>query len=113
MYEKLRKTYLAEEEKLKNQQSRLVKLYMNNSITDEQYEQEKINLEIQEKQTKENSAKIEHEIKDVVRVIEIAVGLANNCYRAYKKTPLELKVLLARAFFKEIIIKDKQKYLQH
>ena len=108
VYEKMRKTYLAEETKLKSQQSRLVKLYMNNSITDEQYEQEKINLEIQEKQTKENSAKIEHEVKDVVRVIEIAIGLANNCYRTYKKAPHELKALLAHAFFKEIIIKDRQ-----
>lgn len=81
---------------------------MNAGITDEQYEQEKINLEVQEKRTKESSGKMEHELKNVVRVIELAVGLANNCYRAYQKSSYELKILLAHAFFQKLIINDKQ-----
>lgn len=41
-------------------------------------------------------------------IIEIAVGLANNCYRAYMKAPYELKTLMARAFFQSVIIENKK-----
>ncbi|OHA44231.1 MAG: hypothetical protein A3G04_01700, partial [Candidatus Taylorbacteria bacterium RIFCSPLOWO2_12_FULL_44_9] len=108
IYQKMRKVYLDEETKLKEQQRRLIKLYMNSGLTDEQYEQEKKALETEETRIKENGAKVELELKDVVRTIEIAIGLANNCYRAYQKSPYELKILLAHAFFQKLVIKDKQ-----
>lgn len=57
---------------------------------------------------KENGAKVELELKDVVRTIEIAVGLVNNCYRTYQKSSYELKILLAHAFFQKLVIQDKQ-----
>ena len=40
-------------------------------------------------------------------MLEVALGLISNCYRAYKKAPNdELRALLAKAFFKKIEVRD-------
>lgn len=107
-YNKLAVMYASDQTKIKEQTDRLIKLYMNNGINDERYEEEKKKLDLEEIRLKENSAKVEGDLKNTIRVIETAISLANNCYRTYTKAPYELKVLMAHAFFKEIVIQDKQ-----
>lgn len=107
-YNKLAVMYASDQTKIKEQTDRLIKLYMNNGINDERYEEEKKKLDLEEIRLKENSTKVEGELKNTIRVIETAISLANNCYRTYQKAPYELKVLMGHAFFKEIVILDKQ-----
>lgn len=43
-----------------------------------------------------------------MRTIEIALSLAANCHYAYQKAEPELKALLVRTFFKELVVRDRQ-----
>lgn len=53
-------------------------------------------------------ARIDEDITKATKVIELAISLANNCYRAFKLANKEEKIILAQAMFEKIMIKDKQ-----
>ena len=47
-------------------------------------------------------------MSQALKVLEIALVLSNNCFRAYKKANPELKGLLAKAFFEKVAISNGQ-----
>ena len=72
------------------------------------YGEIKIDLETEEKRLNKELERVESQIASVVRTVEIALALAVNCHYAYKKAEPEMRAMLARTFFKKIIIQDKQ-----
>jgi len=106
IYERMRDNYLSEIKRVGEHKNRLLRLYMSGGVADEQYDIEKKRLEAEEIKAKDNFGEVESELRRVIRVIEIAVGLANNISRVYQKSPYELKIILAHAFFEKIVIRD-------
>ena len=112
IYEKARADILNKIEDTKRRKKNLVMQLIDKNKTNEGdfdiYEEIKVDLGIEEKRLNEQLVKIESQIAGVVRTIEIALALAVDCHYAYKKAEPEMRALLARTFFKKIIIQDKQ-----
>ena len=111
IYEKARKSILAKIEdtkrKKKNLVLKLIDTDKNTQADNELYISVKAELDQNEVSLNADLAKVENKIVTIVRTIEIAVALANNCIDAFLKTDtVELKALLARTFFKKIFIRD-------
>jgi len=88
-------------------QKRLLEKYAEGKVNDEMYETTQIGYTEAEDKLKEDIAGLDVRINKTKEILEIALGLVNNCYRAYKKAPNdELRALLAKAFFKKIEVSN-------
>ena len=108
IYEKSRKSLLCQIENIKNRQKVLLEKLLDGTIDDELYETTTEEMQEKEKELKNQLLKVEYNLSGVMRTLEIALFLANNCYKGFLKASPDLRKLLAQAFFKEIIIKDKK-----
>lgn len=110
----LEKIYTSLNTKLENNrlsQKRLIRKYAEGKVNDEIYEETQKTLESEEVLLKGEIAKAEVKLKTSKRVVEMGLLLANNCYRAYQKAPSdEFRALLAQAFFRKVVLKDKNIY---
>ncbi len=105
--EKIRKSLLLKIENAKSSQKRLLEKYIENKVNDYLYEETRKDLEKQEVLHKQELEKVETNISEIKRIIEMALLLINNCYKAYQKAPNnELKALLAQSLFKRLVIRD-------
>lgn len=87
----------------KSAQKRLLEKYAEGKVTDELYEIKQAEYLSEEEKLQESISGLDKRINQTREVLEVALGLINNCYRAYKKAPNdELRALLAKAFFKNI-----------
>ena len=56
---------------------------------------------------KDEVQRLDNRLNQVQEVLEIAIGLTNNCFNAYKKAPNdEIRALLSKTFFKTIEVRD-------
>ena len=108
IYEKSRKSLLSQIENIKNRQKILLEKLLDGTIDEELYETTTKEMQTKEKELKNQLSKVECNLSEVMRTLEIALFLANNCYKGFLKASPDLRKLLAQAFFKEIIIKDKK-----
>lgn len=111
VYEKARADILGKIESIKQRKKNLVLQLIDNKASEndlELFQSVKVDLETEEKRLNEELAKSESKIANVLKTIEIALALAANCNYAYKKASPELKALLAKTFFKKLVIRDKQ-----
>ena len=112
LYEQARKDILNKIEDVKRQKKNLILQLIDkdrNSVSDlELYHNIKIELDVEEQRLNEQLAKSESQIVAAIRTVEIALALAENCFYAYEKVEPELKALMVRTFFKELLIQDKQ-----
>lgn len=81
--------------------------YAEGKVDDEMYEGAIAKYKETEVQLKDEVQKLDNRLNQVKEVLETAIGLTNNCYKAYKKAPNdELRALLAKTYFKTIEIRD-------
>lgn len=108
MYEEIRKSLITRIENNRQKKRALLHKNLDGKIDDDTYDQENALFLVEEKSLNDQLEKVEMSIAKMVRTIEMSLALANNCYRAYKKAPYELRALIAHAFFQNLVIKDKQ-----
>lgn len=105
--EELREALANRREALNKAKQRLLEAYLAGLVEIDLYETKKLAIESEEQQVEKDLGEIEGTLKDAQQAIELALSLAGGCYRAYKKAPNdELRALLAKAFFKSIVLKD-------
>jgi len=105
--EKIRTSLLTRIENNRLRQRRLLEKYVDNKVPEELYEEMMETSKKNEITLKQELDKVEINLKETQRIIEIALSLITSCHKAYKKAPNdELRALLARAFFKKVEIKE-------
>ena len=88
-------------------QKRLLEKYAEGKVDDEMYGTAVAKYKETEIQLKDEIQSLDNRLNQAKEVLEIAIGLTNNCFKAYKKAPNnELRALLAKTFFKKIEIRD-------
>lgn len=111
IYEKSRKMILKRLETIKKQKKDLVLNFINRAKTErdeELYGNIKNEFEVEETKLNNELNEVEGNLSQALKVLEIALVLSNNCFRAYKKANPELKGLLAKAFFEKVAISNGQ-----
>lgn len=108
IYEKSRKSLLSQIENMRNRQKILLEKLLDGTINDELYETTTKEMQEKEKELKNQLSKVEYNLSGIMRTLEIALFLANNCYKGFLKASPDLRKLLVQAFFKEILVKDKK-----
>lgn len=109
IYEKSRKSVLNRLDAIKKQKKNLVLNFINKARTEqdeELYESVKNELEIEEAKLTNQLNEVEGNLSQALKVLEIALVLSNNCYRAYKKANPDLQGLLAKAFFEKVAVSN-------
>ena len=111
IYEKSRKAILNRLETIKKQKKELVLNFISKAKTERDelfYENIKNEFEVEETKLSNQLNEVEGNMSQALKVLEIALVLSNNCFRAYKKANPELKGLLAKAFFEKVAISNGQ-----
>ena len=109
LYEKSRKSILVKLETVKRQKKELILEFLDKAKDkrdEEFYDSVKTELETKEAQLNHQLGNVESNLTKTVKVLEIALVLANNCYRAYTKATPDLRGLLSKAFFERVAIKN-------
>ena len=105
-----KKLYNSLSEKLTNNresQKRLLEKYAEGKIDEDMYEVAINKYKETEIQLKDEVQRLDNRLNQVQEVLEIAIGLTNNCFKAYKKAPNdEIRALLAKTFFKKIEVRE-------
>lgn len=113
VYEKARSTLLAKIDNIQRKKKNLTIQLADNDAPSEMdlkhYREVKAEFEEEETALQKDLVKTQSRISQVVRTVEVAVGLAVNCAEAFKMaSEPTLQALLARTLIKEIHIRDKQ-----
>ena|GEM_PF-1214790 len=111
MYERARTDILDKIGTIKQKKKNLVLQLIDKNASPndlELFKSVKVDLDTEEKRLQDDLSKSENKISGVLKTIETSLALAANCHYAYTKAPDELKALLVKAFFKKLVIKDKQ-----
>lgn len=104
---KLFETLSKKLENNRESQKRLLEKYAEDKVDDDMYEGAVAKYKETEIQLKDEIQRLDNRLNQVREVLEIAIGLTNNCYKAYKKAPNdELRALLAKTFFKKIEVRN-------
>ena len=109
VYDRMKKSLVSQIEKIQKQKEDMFMHFIDKGrslIDEETYERLKIKLEADEINLKSQLGSTESKLSQIVKTLEIAIYLANNCYRAYQKASPDLQGLLARAFFEKLVIRD-------
>lgn len=109
-YEQMRRGLLTRIDNIKASKKNAFLKYVSKDehIDTATYEEVVKDLETEEAQLNDKMAKLEGDMGLIMRALEIGVALTENVHMAYSKAPTELKSVLAQAFFKKILIKDKK-----
>lgn len=98
-------------ENVRQREKKLLEKYIDDKVDEVLYEETKQELEKQRTTLTDQLKKVEKGTQNTQKLIELALSLANSCYRAYQKAPsIELKVLLAQTFFEEVVVRDGHLY---
>ena len=111
IYEQSKKSLSTQLEKIKYKKKELVLRFLDEARTESDenlYENIKRDLDSEELKLSVQLEDIENNLAQAVKVLEIALVLANNCQRAYKKANPLLRGLLSKAFFERIAISNGQ-----
>lgn len=109
LYEKSRKSILTQLETIKRQKKELVLRFIDNAKTNSDenlFASVKTDLEAKEESLNKQLTAVEGNMANAIKIIEMALTLANNCYRAYQKANPSLKGLLAKVFFQKVTVRD-------
>lgn len=107
VYDRMKKSLASQIEKIQKQKEDMFMHFIDKGrslIDEETYERLKIKLEADEYNLKSQLGSTESKLSQIVKTLEIALYLANNCYRAYQKASPDLQGLLARAFFEKLVV---------
>ena len=111
LYEKSRESILIQLDTIKRRKKELVLSFIDKAKSEQDEElfgSIKTDLENKEILLNQQLGQVEGDMERAIKVIEIALTLANNCFRAYKKATPELRGLLAKAFFEKVAISNGQ-----
>lgn len=109
VYDRMKKSLASQIEKIQKQKEDMFMHFIDKGrslIDEETYERLKTKLEADEYNLKSQLGSTESKLSQIVKTLEIALYLANNCYRAYQKANPDLQGLLARAFFEKLIVSN-------
>ena len=109
VYERMKKSLMSQIEKIQKQKDSLFMHFIDKGrslINEEDYERLKVKLEADEYNLKSQLGSTDSKLSQIVKTLEIAVYLANNCYRAHQKANPDLQGLLARAFFEKLVVRN-------
>ena len=107
VYDRMKRSLASQIEKIQKQKEDMFLHFIDKGrslIDEETYERLKAKLEADEINLKSQLGSTESKLSQIVKTLEIALYLANNCYRAYTKASPDLRGLLARAFFEKLVI---------
>ena len=109
VYERMKKSLASQIEKIQKQKDAMFMHFIDKGrslIDEEMYERLKVKFEADEYNLKSQLGSTESQLSEIVKTLEIALYLANICYRAYQKANPDLQGLLARAFFEKLVVRD-------
>ncbi len=109
VYDRMKKSLASQIEKIQKQKEDMFMHFIDKGrslIDEETYERLKTRLEADEYNLKSQLGSTESKLSQIVKTLEIALYLANNCYRAYQKANPDLQGLLARAFFEKLVVRN-------
>jgi len=95
-------------QRLSSEKDRLVDLYLHGDIDRETFRNRKSAIEAEIIDLEAKMGDQTERIRETRKIITVALKLARNCYRSYRKASPETKKLWNQAFFSKIMVEDKK-----
>ena len=95
-------------ERLANERERLLDLYLGGDIDRETFRARKEKIEAETRDLESRMADQTTQLAQARELVALALKLARNCYRSYRKASPETKQLWNQAFFNRITVKGRE-----
>jgi len=106
--ERMKKSLALQLDNIQTRRKSLLDRLVDGTIEKDVYEGYKAGLDEKESRIKGQSEKTNEISSNNVKMVEIALVLAQNCYKTYQKATFEQKIDLVQTLFNKITIRDKK-----